>query len=54
MVDTEPRPVVQLLDTLHEQPMPSLTGVEAGTVVTLRIERVNPRAGLVVLRRAQT
>ena len=51
VVDTEPRTVVQLIETLHEQPLPALTGVEAGTPVTLRIEHVNPRAGRLVLRR---
>jgi exoribonuclease-2 len=51
VVDVEPRTVIQLTETLHEQPMPSLTGVEAGTAVRLSIEHVNPRAGRVVLRR---
>jgi exoribonuclease-2 len=51
VVDTEPRTVIQLLETLHEQPMPALTGVEAGISVALGIERVNPRAGRLVLRR---
>jgi exoribonuclease-2 len=51
VVETRPRPVVQLVETLWEQPMPSLKGVEPGEVVRLRIERVNPRAGLLVLRR---
>ena len=52
VVDTEPRTVIQLLETLHEQPMPALTGVETGSAVRLRVERVNPRAGRLVLRRA--
>ena len=51
VIETDPRPVVQLDETLREQPMPSLKGVEAGQHVRLRIERVNPRAGLLVLRR---
>jgi len=51
VVDTEPRTVIQLLETFHEQPMPALTGVEAGSTVRLCIERVNPRAGRLVLRR---
>jgi hypothetical protein len=50
VVETEPRPVVQLVESQREQPMPSLAGVEAGRTVRLRIERVNPRAGLLVLR----
>jgi hypothetical protein len=33
--------------------MPSLAGVEPGQRVDLRVERVNPRAGLLVLRRDQ-
>jgi exoribonuclease-2 len=53
VVETEPRPVVQLAETLREQPMPSLAGVEPGQRVDLRVERVNPRAGLLVLRRDQ-
>jgi exoribonuclease-2 len=51
VVEAEPRPVIQLLETLHEQPMPSLVGVEAGQVVRLCIEHVNPRAGRLILRR---
>jgi exoribonuclease-2 len=51
VVEVEPRTVIQLVETLHEQPMPSLTGVAAGSPVRLCIEHVNPRAGRVVLRR---
>jgi exoribonuclease-2 len=51
VVATEPRPVVLLIETLREQPMPSLTDVEAGQRLQLRVERVNPRAGLLALRR---
>jgi exoribonuclease-2 len=50
VVETEPRPIVQLMDTLREQPLPSLAGVLPGDRVRLRIERGNPRAGLLVLR----
>lgn len=52
VVQVAPRPVVQLVRTLWEQPMGALAGsVEPGQAVTLRIERVNPRAGLLVLSR---
>jgi exoribonuclease-2 len=50
IVEAEPRPVIQLVETLWEQPLPSLAGREAGAIVKLRVERVNPRAGLVSLR----
>jgi len=53
IVDAQPRPVIQLIETLWEQPMPSLAGREPGEVVRLRVERVNPRAGLVSLRIAE-
>jgi exoribonuclease R len=46
---TEPRPVVQLRETLLERPAAALAGVEPGMRVELRIERVNPRAGLLAL-----
>jgi len=51
VVAVTPRPIVQLVETLWEQPMPALTGVEPGSTITVRVERVNPRAGLLVLRR---
>ncbi len=51
VVETDPRPVVQLSETLREQPLPSLQGVVSGQSVLLCVERVNPRAGLLVLRR---
>ena len=51
VVDTEPRTVIQLVETLHQQPLPSLTGVEAGSSVRLCVEHVNPRAGRLILRR---
>jgi exoribonuclease-2 len=46
---TEPRPVVQLRETLLERPVGALAGVEPGTWVELKIERVNPRAGVLAL-----
>jgi len=52
VVESDPRPIVLLLETLREQPLPSLAGVEAGTPVRLVVQRVNPRAGLLVLRLA--
>ena len=52
VVQLEPRPVVQLVETLREQPMPSLaSAVELGQRIRVRVERVNPRAGVVALRR---
>lgn len=51
VVETAPRPVVLLSETLREQPMPSLARVEPGERLLLRVERVNPRAGLLALRR---
>ena len=53
VLETDPRPVVLLLETLREQPMPSLAGVEPGRRVSLAVQRVNPRAGLLVLRPAE-
>ena len=50
VVETAPRTVVQLVETLWEKPMSSLTGVECGQRIRVRVERVNPRAGLLVLR----
>jgi hypothetical protein len=49
VVEEGPRPVVQLVETLWEQPVPALAGTAEGTPVTLRVERVNPRAGLLIL-----
>ena len=51
VVEVQPRPVVQLTEALREQPMPSLTGAVLGAAVRVVIERVNPRAGLLVLRK---
>jgi len=50
VVDLDPRPIVQLVETLWEQPVSALAGVAVGSRVSLRIERVNPRAGILVLR----
>jgi len=54
VVEVEPRPVVQLTETLWEQSMPGLAGVAPGAALSLRVERVNPRAGLIVLRRVDS
>jgi exoribonuclease-2 len=51
VVQVEPRPVVQLTETLWEQPMNGLSGVTPGQVIRARVERVNPRAGVLALRR---
>ncbi|HEX4823549.1 MAG TPA: RNB domain-containing ribonuclease [Candidatus Polarisedimenticolaceae bacterium] len=50
VVETSPRPIVVLDETLLEEVVPSLSGVNLGDRVRLRIERVNPRADLVILR----
>ena len=50
VVETFPRPIVVLDETLVEEVAPSLTGVQLGDRVRLRVERVNPRADLVILR----
>jgi exoribonuclease-2 len=50
VIEAEPRPVVRLDETLWEQGMPSLGKPEPGARLQLRVERVNPRAGLLVLR----
>src|SRR5262249_29222271 len=50
VVETVPRPIVVLDETLLEESVPSLSGVNLGDRVRLRIERVNPRADLVILR----
>ena len=51
VVQVEPRPVIQLVEALREQPMASLAGVELGQRIRLTVERANPRAGLLSLRR---
>lgn len=50
VVETDPRPVVLLLETQREQPLPALAGIEAGRPVQVVVQRVNPRAGLLLLR----
>jgi exoribonuclease-2 len=45
-----PRTIVVLDETLLEEPVPALSGAALGDRVRLRIERVNPRADLLVLR----
>jgi exoribonuclease-2 len=50
VVETVPRPVVLLIETLLEEPVPGLAGIELGASLSLRVERVNPRADLLVLR----
>ncbi|MCP3979752.1 MAG: RNB domain-containing ribonuclease [bacterium] len=52
VVQVEPRPVVVLDDVLREQPMSSLKQVEVGQRIVVRVENVNPRAGLLQLRRS--
>ena len=50
VVDVVPRPIVVLDETLMEHAVPSLVGAAKGDRVRLRVERVNPRADLLVLR----
>jgi len=52
VVDVFPRPIVVLDETLMEQPVPSLVAAAVGDRVRLKIERVNPRADVLVLRPA--
>jgi exoribonuclease-2 len=52
VVDVHPRPVVVLDETLAEQTVPALVGASIGDRVRLKVERVNPRADLLVLRPA--
>ncbi len=49
VIGLEPRPKVLLDETLLEQPLPGLAGAEPGQRLRLRVERVNPRAGLLKL-----
>lgn len=51
IVEVEPRPVVLLLETLIELPMPGLVGEALGQRLQLRVERVNPRADILKLGR---
>ena len=50
VVDVVPRPIVVLDETLLEQPCPALVGASTGDRVRLKVERVNPRADVLVLR----
>ena len=50
VVDTAPRTIVALEETLLEEPAPALHGAAIGDRVRLKIERVNPRADLLTLR----
>ena len=50
VVDVFPRPIVVLDETLMEQPVPSLVAASIGDRVRLKVERVNPRADVLVLR----
>jgi exoribonuclease-2 len=52
VVDAMPRPIVVLDETLLEQVVPSLVAASTGDRVRLKVERVNPRADLLVLRPA--
>jgi len=52
VVEVLPRPIVVLDETLLEQVVPSLVAASTGDRVRLRVERVNPRADLLVLRPA--
>jgi exoribonuclease-2 len=52
VVDTSPRPIVVLDETLLELPVTSLVGVVVGDRVRLQVARVNPRADLLALRPA--
>ena len=52
VVDVVPRPIVVLDETLMELAVPSLVGAAKGDRVRLKVERVNPRADLLVLRPA--
>jgi exoribonuclease-2 len=52
VVENRPRTVVALQAGGREQPLPSLKGVEIGETVELVIERVDPRSGILTLRRS--
>jgi exoribonuclease-2 len=54
VVETEPRPVILLDETLVEQPLNGLAGVEPGQRIRVRVEQVSPRAGLLALRRLES
>jgi exoribonuclease-2 len=50
VVDVVPRPIVVLDETLLEHVVPALVDAAKGDRVRLRVERVNPRADVLVLR----
>jgi exoribonuclease R len=50
VVESEPRPIVQLDETLREQPVRGLAGVEPGQQLVVNVVRVEPRAGVLSLR----
>ena len=50
VVDLFPRTIVVLDETLLELPVPSLVDASPGDRVRLKVERVNPRADVLVLR----
>ena len=52
VVEVAPRPIVTLDETLMDEPVPALVGSALGDRVRLRVERVNPRADVLVLRPA--
>jgi exoribonuclease-2 len=52
VVDVHPRPIVVLDETLLEQAVPALVDASPGDRVRLRVERVNPRADVLILRPA--
>jgi len=51
VVASDPRPIVQLDETLREQPVRGLAGVELGERLRVSVVRVEPRAGVLSLRR---
>ncbi len=50
VVDLFPRTIVVLDETLLELPVPSLVDASTGDRVRLKVERVNPRADVLILR----
>jgi len=49
-VEVDPGPIVLLEETLLEERVPGLAGTPVGARVRLRVQRVNPRAGRLLLR----
>jgi exoribonuclease-2 len=50
VVDTSPRTIVLLDETQIEAPAPSISGVDPGERVAVRVVHVNPRADILTLR----